>query len=60
MGLCINIAVGRRDKNMIEIDIMFDSKFVDIRNASTLIASKYMLANYGILARGIDGQEEVN
>jgi hypothetical protein len=48
---------------MIEIDIMFDSKCVDIiriPNVSTLILSKCMLVNYGILARGIDGQPEVN
>lgn len=48
---------------MIEIDITFDSKCVDIihiPNASTLIASKCMIVNYSILARGIDGQPEVN
>jgi hypothetical protein len=48
---------------MIEIDIMFDSKCVDIiriPNASTLIASKGVLVNYGIPARHIDGQAEVN
>jgi hypothetical protein len=48
---------------MIEIDITFDSKCVDIiriPNASTLIASKCMPVNCGILVRGIDCQQEVN
>jgi hypothetical protein len=48
---------------MIQIDIMFDSKCVEIiriPNVSTLIASKCMIVNYDILAPGIGGQPEVN
>jgi hypothetical protein len=45
-------------KNRIEIDIMFDSKCLDLIHIPN--ASKCMLVNYGILALDIDGEPEVN